>query len=331
MKTAGKILLMLTAGLLLLSVLGPFLVPVPPPENTRPAVELAGPDSRFVELDGFQVHYKEAANTGPAAGQPALMLLHGFAASEFSWREVREPLAKLAGGTRVIAYDRPAFGLTERPLDWQGANPYATTTQASQVVRLMDALGIETAVLVGNSAGGTVAALAALEHPERIEALVLVDPAIYTGGGTPAAIRPLLHTPQADRLGPLFVRRIQDWGLDFARSAWHDPSKITDEIWAGYTRPLQVENWDRGLWELVKASGSAGVAERLDELTLPILVVTGDDDRIVPTEDSVRLAGELPNAELAVIPNCGHVPHEECPQAFLEAVESFLQNLPGIQ
>jgi pimeloyl-ACP methyl ester carboxylesterase len=53
-------------------------------------------------------------------------------------------------------------------------------------------------------------------------------------------------------------------------------------------------------------------------------VITGDDDRIVPTEQSVRLAGELPEAELVVIPNCGHVPHEECPEPFLQAVRQFL-------
>jgi pimeloyl-ACP methyl ester carboxylesterase len=56
-----------------------------------------------------------------------------------------------------------------------------------------------------------------------------------------------------------------------------------------------------------------------------VLVITGDDDRIVPTEQSVRLAGELPNAELVVIPECGHVPHEECPGPTLEAMEAFLE------
>jgi pimeloyl-ACP methyl ester carboxylesterase len=64
--------------------------------------------------------------------------------------------------------------------------------------------------------------------------------------------------------------------------------------------------------------------EQLEELDVPVLVITGDDDRIVPTEQSVRLAQELPRAELVVIPNCGHLPQEECPEAFLQAVEAFL-------
>jgi len=125
-------------------------------------------------------------------------------------------------------------------------------------------------------------------------------------------------------VGPLFVRSIRNWGLEFGRSAWHDPSKITDEIWAGYTKPLQAENWDKGLYEVTLASRSLGLDKRLDELQIPVLIITGDDDRIVPTEQSIRLAGELPNAELVVIPNCGHVPHEECPEPFLAAVNSFL-------
>jgi pimeloyl-ACP methyl ester carboxylesterase len=64
---------------------------------------------------------------------------------------------------------------------------------------------------------------------------------------------------------------------------------------------------------------------RLAELDLPVLVVTGDDDRIVPTSDSIQLAGDIPGAELVVFQSCGHVPQEECPEAFLEKVISFLK------
>ena len=63
----------------------------------------------------------------------------------------------------------------------------------------------------------------------------------------------------------------------------------------------------------------------MSEFDLPILVITGDNDRIVPNDQSLRLAEELPNAELAVIPQCGHVPHEECPTVFMQAVTEFLR------
>lgn len=310
--------------LVVVLLVAPFLVPVPPVEGTVAPELLADPDSRFAEIDGIDVHYKAAGT-----GDDALLLLHGFASSTYTWREVMTPLA---ASHRVVAFDRPAFGLTERPMrpEWpDGQNPYLAESQADLTTGLMDDLGIDQAVLVGNSAGGTIAMLTALRHPARVSALILVDPAIYSGGGTPAFLRPLFQTPQLQHLGPLIARRIQDWGYQFGQSAWHDPEKFTPEIWQNYSRPLQAENWDRALWELTAASRPLNLAERFAELDLPILVITGDDDRIVPTEQSIRLAEEL-GAQLAVLPDCGHVPQEECPQAFLQAVQNFLADMDGM-
>ena len=303
--------------LLIILLVGPFLVPVPPLENTVSGDSLADEDSKFIEINGVNVHYKTYGE-----GEPTFILLHGFGASLFSWREVVEPLAEF--GT-VIAYDRPAFGLTERPMEWEGESPYSQDSQVELVIGLMDALGVEQATLVGNSAGGTISMLTALKYPERVTSLILVDPAVYAGGGAPAWIRPLLGTPQFDHLGPLFARQLQVQGTEFLKTAWHNPSKITPEIFEGYQQPLQINDWDKALWELTVSSRESGLAERVSEFNLPILVITGDDDRIVPTEQSLRLAEELPNAELAVIPQCGHVPHEECPAVFMQAVTEFLR------
>lgn len=314
-----KLLLILLAVLLAVLLIVPLLIPVPPLEDTVPPEELADPDSRFIKINGLTVHYKEAGR-----GDTALILLHGFAASTYTWRAV---MPALAAQNRVIAFDRPAFGLTERPLPGafpNGVNPYTAEAQADLVIGLMDALGIERAVLVGNSAGGTVAAYTALRAPARVQALVLVDAAIYSGGGAPGFVRPLFSTPQMQRLGPLLARLIQRGGYQFGQSAWHDPAGFTDDIWAAYQKPLRAEDWDRALWELTAASRPLHLDQRLDELTMPVLVVTGDDDRIVPTEQSLRLAEDIPGARLAVIPACGHVPQEECPAAWLAAVRAFL-------
>ncbi|MEP0806428.1 MAG: alpha/beta hydrolase [Chloroflexota bacterium] len=324
MKQRLKRIFGITAlAILTLILAGPFLVPVPPLENTVPVEELADPDSRFIEVNGINVHYKTYGQ-----GEPTFVLLHGFGASLFSWREVTAPLAEF--GT-VIAYDRPAFGLTERPLTWEGENPYSQEAQVELVIGLMDALGVERAILVGNSAGGTIAMLTALKYPQRVQSLILADPAVYAGGGAPAWIRPLLRTPQMRHLGPLVSRQIQTRGPELIELAWHDPSKITPEILEGYQKPLRIADWDKALWELTLASRESGLAERLGELTLPTLVITGDDDRIVPTEQSLRLAQELPNAQLAVIPQCGHVPQEECPEAFMQAVTEFISTSNGEQ
>ncbi len=312
-KTLRVILILLSILLVLLLVV-PLLIPLPPEGERFPPEALADEDSRFVTLNGIQLHYKTAGS-----GEPVYLLLHGFLANTYTWHRVFDELVQ---DGRVIAFDRPAFGLSGRPLEWEGQNPYSMGSQVDLVVALLDHLGVEKAVLVGNSAGGTVAAEVALAHPERVQALVLVDAAIYTGGGAPDWIKPLLATPQARRLGLFVVRRITSGGSvsNLIDLAWHDPSAVTAETLEGYRTTFQVENWDKALWEFTLASRESRLAERITQVQVPVLVLTGDDDRIVPTEESIRLAGEIPGAELVVFPNCGHVPQEECPEAFLEAV-----------
>jgi pimeloyl-ACP methyl ester carboxylesterase len=307
--------------LVLLAVLVvPLVIPIPPIPAAATPQELADPDSRFLEIGDLTVHYKRMGE-----GEPALLLLHGFLASTQSWRRIMPALAQ---DTTVIAFDRPAFGLTERPLPGsfpQARNPYTTAAQIELILGLLDQLGINKAVLVGHSAGGPLAARVALAYPERVEALILIAPAIYTGGGTPAWLKPLLGTPQARRLGPYLVRRFLTGSLDRLVSlAWHDPARFTAADAEAYTRYTRIPDWDRALWEFTLAGGSAFPIERLAELDLPVLVITGDDDRLVPTADSIRLAETLPQATLVVIPACGHVPQEECPEATLAAMADFL-------
>jgi pimeloyl-ACP methyl ester carboxylesterase len=318
-KRAGRITLLIIAVLLFSILVGPFLVPVPALEGTLPPQALSDADSQFIEINGLDVHVKTSGE-----GEPVFVLLHGFGASLYSWQAVMSPLSQHG---MVIAFDRPAFGLTERPLSWQGQNPYSPEAQVALVIGLLDHFDIEQAILVGNSAGGTVAMQVALAHPERVSALILVDPAVYAGGGAPSWIRPLLATPQMRHLGPLVVRRIQERGPQLIEQAWHDPSKIPPETLQLYKKPLQAENWDKALWEMTLASRASGLAEKLAAFTLPVLLITGDDDRIVPTADSIRLAGELPQASLVVIPQAGHVPHEERPDLFMQAVNEFLAAL----
>jgi pimeloyl-ACP methyl ester carboxylesterase len=319
LKTIGKIGGMVLLVLLAVLLVGPYLVAVPPLEGVVDPEMLADPESKFIQLSGVKVHYKKAGQ-----GENAFVLLHGFAASLYSWREVIPALAQRG---MVAAFDRPAFGLTERPTTWNGENPYRAQTAAQMTIELMDELGIQKSILVGNSAGGSIALLTALEYPERVKALILVDAAVYSEISQPWLLKLLMNTPQANRVGPLFVRQIKNWGIDFGKSAWHDPSQISDVIWEGYTQPLKAKDWDRALWEFTRAAEPLNLASRLAEIKIPVLVITGDDDRIVPTEQSIRLADEIQGAELVVIPHCGHVPQEECPQAFLEAVDRFIQNL----
>ena len=318
-RRACGIGLVLLAGGLATVLVGPFLVPIPPLKGTRPPQTLGDADSQFIEINQLSVHVKTMGQ-----GEPVFVLLHGFGASLYSWQPIMEPLSQL--GT-VIAFDRPAFGLTERPLTWQGQNPYSPEAQVALTLGLLDHFGVQRAILIGNSLGGTVAMQTYLAYPERVSALILVDPAVYTQGGTPGWMRLLLATPQMHRLGPLLVRQIQSRGRKILEQAWHNLALLQPEVIARYQKPLQAENWDKALWEFTLASRPSGLADHLHDFNLPVLVITGDDDRIVPTTDSIRLAGELPEAELVVIPNAGHVPHEEQPEAFMQAVGSFLSTL----
>jgi pimeloyl-ACP methyl ester carboxylesterase len=310
--------LVLAGGLAVMFV-GPLLIPIKPLKDTFPPQTLGDAESQFIEINGQKIHIKKMGQ-----GKPVFLLLHGFASSLYSWQAVMEPLSQLG---MVIAYDRTGFGLSERPLTWRGQNPYSSETQVELVIGLLDHFGVEQATLIGNSAGGTVSMQVALEYPERVSAMILVDPAVYNGGGPPQWVLPILASPQMRRLGPLFARQILTRGPDLLKFAWHDPARIPPEILEQYQAPFKVENWDKALWEFTLANRPAGLSKRLNELTLPILVVTGDHDRIVPTKDSIRLAGELPNANLEVITNAGHVPHEEQPQQFMQAVANYLRKL----
>ena len=321
MKRLWKILGIIVLGVVITLLIAPLLYQVPPLAGTMPERELADPDSRFVEVNGVTVHYKETGE-----GEPVFILMHGFGASEFSWSEVMEPLSRSG---RVIAYDRPAFGLTERPMEgnWTGTNPYSVQGNVELLDGLMDELGVEKAILVGNSAGGEIAAAYAIEHPERVQGLVLVDPAVGKGnrGPVPQWAVSLMALPQIRNLAPLLVRTIAgDMGNDTIRMAWHDPSRIEPKVYEGYRKPLKADNWDKALYEFTIAGNPVSYSERLANLTMPVLVVTGDDDRIVPTDQSMQLSREIPGAELAVLKDCGHVPQEECPDQFMTSVQTFL-------
>jgi pimeloyl-ACP methyl ester carboxylesterase len=187
----------------------------------------------------------------------------------------------------------------------------------------MDALDIPTVHLIGNSAGGALAAYTVLQYPERFDSLLLVDAAIYAGGGAPDFIRPLLSTPQLRRLGPLISRQFFGDPSTFLKQAWHDDSKLTAEHLNNYQKPYTIQDWDRAFWEFTLAGRDLGLPEHLDQLNLPVLVISGDDDQIVPVEQSIRLVEEIENAALMIIPNCGHLPQEECPEPFVEALIQY--------
>ena len=321
MKLRTKVILGTLLGAVLI---GPFAVPVETSgtlTKEQAAAELWGSKSQFVELAEHEVHLVTAGNPG---SDRLIVLMHGFGASAFSFRDVLEPLSEHGF---VVAYDRAAFGFTERPETWE-LNPYSAQGQLQVIDELISLYGEGKEVfLLGHSAGGSLAAGYALDNSEKLAGLILEAPAIYTSGGTPAWFNWIYDIPQIDHLGPIAVSSIATSGLELLDRSYNDPSAITEETLAGYTAPLKIIGWERAFWEFNKSPRSIDVASRIDELTLPVLVITGDNDLVVPTDDSIRLAGELPSAELLVIPQTGHLPNEEKPRDFAQAIIRFMASL----
>jgi pimeloyl-ACP methyl ester carboxylesterase len=319
MKRWRKIFFWIIIFIIFAVTVGPFLVPVPKLTGLVSETELAEPDSKFIEVNNVTVHYKEAGE-----GKTTFLLLHGFGASVYSWREVMDDFAQRG---RVIAYDRPAFGLTERPMPetWT-ENPYGMEANVELLRGLMDALEVDKAVLVGNSAGGGVSVAFALKYPERVESLILVDPGLGGGRGPqfPEWALPLMRSPQMRHIGPLLVRNIAETGNDTILRAWSDPSKVTNDIIVGYRKPLRVNNWDRALYELTFAPPYSELRPQLPELKVFTFIIAGEDDRLIRPFYFEAVSKEIPGAELVLLPGCGHVPHEECPDRFMEEVIKYL-------
>ncbi|MBM3162524.1 MAG: alpha/beta hydrolase [Chlorobi bacterium] len=274
---------------------------------------------RFADVNGLQVHYRAAGS-----GTPVLVLLHGSFLSMRSWRLVFD---RLAEPFTVIALDRPAFGSTGRPLPLSGqVNVYSPEGQADLVAGLLEKLGHRQAVLVGNSTGGTIALLAALRHPEKVTGLVLADPMVYSGYATsefPAWLYPVFRAvaPLGGLFATLMIRMVFS---RLHRTFWHDRSMPENELLGQYRDDMMQGKWGRAFWELLLSSHNLDLEKKLHDIAVPVLVMTGDHDRMVKPDETIRLSCELPRAVLKVIPACGHLPQEEKPELFMAAVCDFL-------
>ena len=283
--------------------------------------QLADPDSRFIEVAGFRLHYKRQGS-----GETLILLLHGSFLSLKSWSGVMAPLAERA---TVVAFDRPVCGLTSRPLPKRGdrgPSPYSAEAQGELVAELIAALGFERAILVGSSTGGTIALMTALRRPECVQGLILVDAMVYSGYATsevPAPVLAMMRAlkPAFTRLMGFMIDRLYEKAI---RKFWYRQERLSDETLAEFKRDFMLGPWNKAFMELFLATRRLNLDPRLGALNLPTLVVTGEHDRAVKPEESERLAKAIAGAELQVIADAGHLPQEERPEAFLAAIDGFL-------
>jgi pimeloyl-ACP methyl ester carboxylesterase len=317
----SKILTRIGLVVLALLLIVPFLIPVET-TGTKTYKEVAGQGATFTTAQGVEIFYERTdfvcQEGKDCSNPPVIFLMHGFGANTFSFREVVEPLSQLG---EVIAYDRPGFGLTERPTSWDGENPYGSIGQDLILDELIAQFAAgRDVILVGHSAGGTLAAQYAVDNPDALQGLILISPAILTTGGSPSWLNWIYSIPQLDHLGPLLVSSIASSGMDLLNESWFNPALITDEVKAGYRAPLDVIGWERGFWEFNRAPRVFDVRDRLDEINIPTLLITGNTDTVVATKDTEALATMIKDSVLFVIPESGHLAQEETPGDTMKAI-----------
>lgn len=280
----------------------------------------AAEGSHYIDLPGgVHLHYLDQ---GDRKGQ-TLVLLHGFAMATDTWK----PWVKRLGRDfRLISLDLPGFGLTRAPKDW----PYSYQAMAGVVDAFARAKHLDRFSIAGSSMGGGVAWRYALNHPERVRGLILVDSAGWPDLDSPVRNDPLVRAGENPTLRPILV------GLDDRpslrrgfRASFADPSRVDAAYVTRYAQ-LSRAPGRRAVWfELLADWRDQDFAtpERLAALKTPTLILWGGKDRLFPVADGRRFVAAIPGSHLIVYPNAGHLLQEEAPGASSADASAFLHGL----
>ncbi len=266
------------------------------------------PDSRFVDLDGWTAHYVEAGQ-----GQPVL-LLHGILVSSWAWRFNLNPLSQ---HFRVLALCQKGHGWSDKHAD-----PYTLGSLADFVLRFLDRMKIDQVDLVGNSLGGAVSLTLALEHPDRVRKLVLVDSAAVPL----RVINPLLAIQS-----PFLIPAYKVAGRPFVfkvllRALAYRNIPIDTNYMRGFMAPLRQRGAIAAAAHIARnlPPGLRDLFPRLGGMTRPVQLIWGAHDRLLPLRSGLLLNRILPTSRLEVFSHCAHCPMEEDPPRFNRIVTEFL-------
>lgn len=265
--------------------------------------------ARRVSIDGGSIRYIDSG-TGPA-----VVFLHGLGASMYAWRKNLGPIA--AAGYRVVAFDNRGFGFSDKP-----ASGYDNASYVRLVVTLLDSLHLPDAVLVGHSMGGAIAAQVAIEHPERVRGLVLI------GSAGLGAREPLvLRVGRWPLLGPL-VLALRGRGVTsrLLKASYTDPRKVSPADVDQYYAPVAEPDYGRALRGVLREFRFDGLADRLEHVAAPTLVLWGEQDRLIPIALGRALAAGIPHAAFLSVPRAGHSVQEEAPEEVNRLVLRFLKD-----
>ncbi len=260
-------------------------------------------------------------DTGGGSETPVL-LLHGLGDEADTWRYV---LPALAADRRAIAPDLPGFGRSGPP-----PGKGVLTFYLETLLALLDAEAIPHVALVGHSAGAMIAQAFALEHPERVERLVLVSGGLVSAAGR---INPGLLLFMVPGLGEwLYTRLRRDPQAAYRtlEAYYHRLEDLAqpdrDFLYRRVNQRVWSDSQRRGFFALLR--GMAGwlpaqqkrLADKLRGWSIPTTVIWGEDDRVTPLENARALAAMLPGARLVTVANAGHNVQQEQPRVVVEAV-----------
>ena len=314
---------------LLVVALLPFLIDLPAGAEARPEELLAtgaAPNATVVTVEGRRT----VVATAGRGSDPVLILVHGFGGSTFGWRHVMEPLA--ASGWNVVALDLPGFGLAEK--GW--GQSYEHESQAGFVLSVMDQMNIQDAVIAGHSMGGNVVSWVAALAPERVRGLALIDAAIVSPSITRnTAAATALSLPPLRRATRILIRSAFTEATfgELLGSAFAVKSAATPETIRGYAAASRLPEWDAALLGIIRDASANALPSSIGEIVdrpdapIPTLILWGADDSWVPLSAGESLRDALPAATYVVLPGLGHVPFEEDPEAFTQAMQEWLAAL----
>lgn len=267
--------------------------------------------SHFVDVHGVRLHYQEKGEGTP------LILLHGLASSTYTWRNLFEPLSK---NYRVIAIDLKGFGFSEKP-----DGDYSRPEQARLVIGLMKSLQIEKAIICGNSMGGEVALNIAIQEPNRVKSLILLDNGGMKVSGGGSLVPFYLQTPYINRLLTALAMTSNKLVRQGLEKSYFDDSKVSDETVAKYYLPVTGTDGQRGVLLARQQASNGEIESQLSQINIPTLIVWGAEDEVIPLEAGKKANSLIKDSKLVIYENCGHLPQEEMPERSLADIIEFLK------
>jgi len=273
----------------------------------------------WVEVDGLRVHCLKAGE-----GNVPVLLLHGggYDSASLSYKHAVGPISE---HHRVFAPDWPGYGESDKP-----EMQYSTEYYVGFLGRLMDALSMEKASLVGISMGGAIALGFSLRSPQRVDKLVLVD-SHGLGGEVPGGVASyvFVRLPLLNKLVWAALGRSRRMVRASLQTTFYDPRAITEnlvnEVYELVKKPRVGQAWRS--WqknEIGREGLRTNFVNRLHELAVPTLILHGAEDKYVPDSWALRAHTLIKDSELHIFPQCGHWLTLERPGEFDSAVLEFL-------